>query len=487
MELNYVAPKTRLEHEICAIYSSILNIETVGAEDNFFEIGGTSLIASKLIIELLKQGYAVRYDDIFRKKTPKALAKLLSGESGSEEELNIEDDLIKNYDYGEINELLEENTLENFFDGENLELGNVLLTGATGFLGIHILYEFIKNEEGKIYCMLRKGIFDSCEERLIDLMRYYFDEDFTDLMGSRIIPIEGDITEIGDFKKLKEEPIDTIINSAALVKHYTADDYIFRVNVDGVINGLKFAQTRNNIKYVQISTVSVLSSYSLNEEAYPNQEFNERTLYYEQDLENKYVCSKFLAERAVLQAATNGLSVKIIRVGNLMSRYSDGMFQKNYDTNAFLNNIKAIKKLGALNPAMANEKVDMSQIDYVAKGILELCRTPDKSRVFHCMNNHYISHRDIVDVLNTYGHGIEEVNLEEFKWIYEQNFNENIQGIITADFAIDDFDEEDDFEENVKIEQTVDILHSLGFDWPEPDEKYLKRLFDYLNKLNYFE
>jgi len=102
------------------------------------------------------------------------------------------------------------------------------LTGATGFLGIHILYEFIKNEEGKIYCMLRKGKFDSCEERLIDVMNYYFDEDFTDLIGSRIIIIEGDITEIDDFKKLENEPIDTIINSAALVKHYTADDYIFR-------------------------------------------------------------------------------------------------------------------------------------------------------------------------------------------------------------------------------------------------------------------
>ena len=487
MDLNYVAPKTKLEQELCAIYSSILNIETVGAEDNFFEIGGTSLIASKLIIELLKQGYTVRYDDIFRKKTPKALAKLLSGESGSEEKLNIEEDLIKNYDYSEINELLEENTLESFLEGEKMELGNVLLTGATGFLGIHILYEFIKNEEGNIYCMLRKGSFDSCEERLIDLMDYYFDEDFTDLIGSRIIAIEGDITDIDDFKKLEDAPVDTIINSAALVKHYTADDYIFRVNVDGVINGLKFAQTRNNIKYVQISTVSVLSSYSLNEEAYPNQEFNERTLYYEQDLENKYVCSKFLAERAVLQAATKGLSVKIIRVGNLMSRYSDGVFQKNYDTNAFLNNIKTIKKLGAMNPAMANEKVDMSQIDYVAKGILALCRTPDKSRVFHCMNNHYISHREIVDALNTYGYGIAEVDFDEFKQIYEHNINENIQGIITADFSIDDFDEEDDFEENVEIEQTVDILHSLGFDWPEADEKYLKRLFDYLNKLDYFE
>ncbi|RAP46086.1 MAG: hypothetical protein BZ135_04310, partial [Methanosphaera sp. rholeuAM6] len=139
-----------------------------------------------------------------------------------------------------------------------------------------------------------------------------------------------DITEIDDFRKLEDEPIDTIINAAAIVKHYTADDYIFKVNVDGVINGIKFAQTRNSIRYVQISTISVLSSHSLNEKAYPNQKYNERTLYYEQDLTNKYICSKFLAERMVLEAAVNGLSVKIVRVGNLMSRYSDGLFQKNY-------------------------------------------------------------------------------------------------------------------------------------------------------------
>ena len=487
MALNYVAPKTKLEQEICAIFSSILNIETVGAEDDFFEIGGTSLVASKLIIELLKQGYAIRYDDVFHNKTPKGLAKLLSGESSSQEELNVEEDIIKNYDYGEINRILEENTFKNFLDGERLELGNVLLTGVTGFLGIHILYEFIKNEKGKIYCMLRKGGFDSCEERLIDLMDYYFDEDFTDLIGSRIILSEGDITEIEDFKKLEDEPIDTIINAAAVVKHYTADDYIFKVNVDGVINGLKFAQTRNNMKYIQTSTISILSSYSLNEEAYPNQEYNERTLYYEQYLENKYLASKFLAERMVLEAATKGLSVKIIRLGNLMSRYSDGVFQKNYDTNAFLNNIKAIKKLKAVPPVMANSETDMSQIDCVARGILELCKTPEECRVFHCMNNHYIALRDIIDVLNAYDCGIEEVDVDKFKQIYEQNMNENIQGIITADFTIDELDEEDDFDENVKIEQTTEILHSLGFDWPEPDTEYLKRLIDYLNKLNYFE
>ena len=486
LEINYVAPETKLEKDICEIFSTILDIEKVGAEDNFFEIGGTSLIASKLIIELLKQGYRVRYDDIFTNKTPKALAKLLSGEATPEVEMNKENDIIKNYDYDEINKLLEENTIENFLEGEKLELGNVLLTGVTGFLGIHILYEFIKNEEGKIYCMLRKGEYNSCEERLIDLMDYYFDEDFTNLIGSRIILSEGDIIQPGDFEKLKDEPIDTIINSAAIVKHYTADDYIFKVNVDGVVNGLKFAQA-NDIRYIQTSTISVLSSYSLNPEKYPNPKYNEQTLYYEQYLENKYLNSKFLAERMVLEAALNGLSVKIIRLGNLMSRYSDGRFQKNYDTNAFLNNLKAIKKLKAINPIMANYETDMSQIDCVAKGILELCKTPEKSRLFHCMNNHNIPLMNIVNVLNTYGYGIEKVDIDKFKLIYEQNMNENIQGIITADITIDELDDENDFDGNVSIDQTTEILHLLGFDWPEPDQDYLKRLIDYLNELNYFD
>ena len=486
LDLNYVAPKTKLEQKLCALYSTILDLETVGAEDNFFEIGGTSLIASKLIIELLKMDYDVRYDDIFMNKTPRALAKVLSGEDESGVELDVVEDVVKKYNYDNINKLLEENTMENFQDGEKLELGNVLLTGVTGFLGIHILYEFIKNEDGKIYCMLRKGQYDSCEDRLIDLMNYYFEEDFTDLIGSRIILSEGDITEIDDFNKLKDEPIDTIINAAAVVKHYTADDYIFKVNVDGVINGLKFAQI-GDIRYIQVSTISVLSSYSLNKDKYPNPKYDETTLYYDQYLENKYICSKFLAERMVLEAATNGLSVKIMRLGNLMSRYSDGVFQKNYTTNAFLNNVKAINNLKAINSVMANMETDMSQIDCVAKGILELSKTPEKSRVFHCLNNHYIPLKNIVDALNTYGNGIEEVDVDKFKQIYEENMNENIQGMITADLVIDDLDEENDFDGNVKIEQTTEILHSLGFDWPKPDEKYLKRLIDYLNKFNYFE
>ena len=484
LELNYVAPETKLEQTICAIYSSILDVEIVGAEDNFFEIGGTSLIASKLIIELLKQDYDVKYDDIFRNQTPRKLASFLSGDEISDD---LDIDIIENYDYTTINKLLEKNTFKSFAMGENKDIGNVLLTGVTGFLGIHVLYEYIKNEDGIIYCMLRKGKFDSCEERLADLMDYYFDEDFTDLIGSRIILSEGDITNSEDFNKLDDYHIDTLINCAAIVKHYTHDDYIFRVNVDGVVNGLNFAEA-NDATYVQISTTSVIDEY-VEDADVCDVVCDERTLYWGQDLSNKYLNSKFLAERMVLEKAVNGLDVKIIRVGNLMARYSDGIFQKNFDTNAFLNNIKAIKNLKAINPSLASEMVEISPIDCVAKATLLLSTTPKDSTIFHCENDKLISNQEIIDALNSFGFDIKNVSSEEFKEIYEQNMNENIQGIITADLTLDDldFDEEGDDGSIVKMDQTLDILDSLGFEWPVIDEDYLKRFIKFLNEVNYFD
>ena len=74
--------------------------------------------------------------------------------------------------------------------------------------------------------------------------------------------------------------------------------------------------------------------------------------------------------------------------------------------------------------------------------------------------------------------------------------NAEIQGMITADLSINDFEfgeeveEEEfegDYEELVKIDQTLDILDSLGFSWPECDEKYLDKFISYLNEVHYFD
>ena len=94
-----------------------------------------------------------------------------------------------------------------------------------------------------------------------------------------------------------------------------------------------------------------------------------------------------------------------------------------------------------------------------------------------------MTQEEVIETLQTVS------SLEEFKEIYEQNMNENIQGIITADLTLDDldFDEEGDDGSIVKMDQTLDILDSLGFEWPVIDEDYLKRFIKFLNEVNYFD
>ena len=73
--------------------------------------------------------------------------------------------------------------------------------------------------------------------------------------------------------------------------------------------------------------------------------------------------------------------------------------------------------------------------------------------------------------------------------------DENIQGIITADLTIKDFDdalEEDESDESdigelVKMDLTLNILNTLGFNWPECDKEYIKRFIKYLNEVHYFD
>lgn len=70
---------------------------------------------------------------------------------------SAEDDLenLSDYDYTNINKVLEKNNIDTFKNGELQKLGNVLLTGSAGFLGVHILYELLHKYNGKVYCMIR--------------------------------------------------------------------------------------------------------------------------------------------------------------------------------------------------------------------------------------------------------------------------------------------------------------------------------------------
>ncbi|MEO6191566.1 MAG: amino acid adenylation domain-containing protein [Thermoanaerobaculia bacterium] len=75
----YVAPSGGAEERIAAVWQDLLGIEPVGVHDNFFDLGGNSLMAIRVIARLKSElGVDVSEVSIFEGPTVAALARLLA-------------------------------------------------------------------------------------------------------------------------------------------------------------------------------------------------------------------------------------------------------------------------------------------------------------------------------------------------------------------------------------------------------------------------
>ena len=75
---EYVPPVNEKEELICNVFSEILNLEKVGATSSFFELGGDSIKAIRMVSRIRSAGYACTVKDILNRKTVQAIAKGLT-------------------------------------------------------------------------------------------------------------------------------------------------------------------------------------------------------------------------------------------------------------------------------------------------------------------------------------------------------------------------------------------------------------------------
>ena len=473
----YVAPANDTEKTFCDIFAGILQMDKVGATDNFFELGGTSLVVTRVIIEADKAGLHVAYGDVFANPTPRQLACLITGEVVSDGP-----DEVVDFDYTAINNLLQRNTLENFLKGERQVLGNVLLTGATGYLGIHILRELIDSDANQIYCLVRGKSQEAAESRLRTLLYYYFADAFKHLFGQRLHVILGDVTS--DFGEGLQ--VDTVFNCAAIVKHFSEGTEIEDVNIGGAKRCVDFC-LKTGAQLVHVSTASTRGLWA---GTIKNEVFTEQRFYMGQFLGNKYIYSKFMAERLILDAvALHGLRAKIMRVGNLAARSTDGEFQANFSTNSFMGRIKVYNMLGCCPYAMRNKQVEFSPINEVSKAIVLLATTPIANTVFHPYNIHGQFLGDVLLGLKSVGDGIRFVEQDAFAEAMEQAKNDPqkarqlssllayqdmAHGQKTADVKRDN-------------DYTTQVLYRLGFAFSPTSWDYVERMLTAIGGFGFFE
>lgn len=479
---NGQLPKNELEKTFCDIFAQILELDTVFANENFFDIGGTSLTVTRIVISASKKNIEIAYNDVFENPTPQALARLVG--KGESTEKNIE--TLSDYDYTNINELLEKNNIESFKNGERQKLGNVLLTGPAGFLGVHILYELLHKYTGKVYCLIRDKNNNSAKDRLNSIYYYYFEESLKEKYSDRVFVADGDVTNRACFDLLLEKGIDTVINCAANVKHFSKGTDIEDVNLYGTLNVLDFCKAAN-ARLIQVSTMSIGGMFVGEKGAVDK--LKENQLYFGQYEGSKYTLSKFLAERAILEEAAKGFNAKIMRVGTLAARNSDGEYQINFTTNTFMGRLKSTLLIGKYPYEAMETPFELSPVDFVAKAILLLAQTPKECTVFHPFNNHTLIMGDLYTEMNKIGLHSDAAEQDEYMAALdkaEQDLEKS--KVLSSMIAYQNMAHgQKTFPVAKSNAYTMQVLYRMGFMWPVTSFDYMKRFINALRGLGFFD
>ncbi len=484
---DYVAPKTKLQKQLVNIFEKTLNTKPIGINDNFFELGGDSLLAMNLNVEFQKISNKITYQDIFRFPTVCELEEII--ESNDKKSMfskvqNLPDSFIDI-----LSDSQKREKIKKYYPK------NILLTGSTGFLGIHILEELLRLEDTNIYCIIRDEPGITSTAKLHQKLNYYFGNKYDNLINNRIFVITGNISKPGfglnqeDLLNLANS-IDVIINSAANVAHYGNYADFYNANVLSVKYIIDFCNTFKK-KLYHISTIGVAGRTL--DSSYPKflkktkVIFDETDLYIGQDPENIYTFTKFKAEVQVLNAINDGLDAYILRMGNLMPRYRDGIFQENVADNAFMNRLASFVRIGMVPEYMLHNKLEITPVDYAAKSVCKiLTHKTDTNRIFHLCNPKTVSVIKCLNVLKKLNYNIE--------FLPEKDFIDRINNILKSEEAknllniiIDDFDENMHINYNtdmtLKSKFTTKYLRKTIFYWPKINDKYLVKFINILRRI----
>ncbi|HEX2927571.1 MAG TPA: SDR family NAD(P)-dependent oxidoreductase [Ruminiclostridium sp.] len=502
LSCEYAAPSNETEHKIASVWEELFRIDKVGVRDNFYELGGDSLIAFSLVSELQKH-FVINVTDIYDYPTISALAEKLRYQGGDLRK-KIEDAKLKYEEYRQYEKIAEELEPDFIYYRKRNEqctdidltaqrrYGSVLLTGSTGYLGIYLLMELLEKTDSDIYTIVRAEDEQKAEQRIIHKLEFYFGKGIYEKYKDRIFVLKGDLAQEGfgiqpqDYSKLADT-IDCVLNSAAKVEHYGKYEEFYNINVGGVNEVVKFAMQGRKKDIHHISTIATGLG---NIEGTDNKLFTEYDFDMGQKTDNYYILTKSEAEKKLLEARENGLNVNIYRIGDAVFDSRTGRFQENIENNFIYLMLRALMKLKAM-PELGPEIVlfDFAFIDYLSRAVvLLMTREALSNEVFHVFNPREVTFKDFIKESEYIGMDILGMKFGDFlDLLYEKYEDESLKPYIT-DFIVHSTILE--IHKNTRIkavcERTEQLLRKMGLEWVRPSREQLKKMIDYGREVNFF-
>ena len=422
---SYVPPQNNEQAGILAQVKNILpNAGKISMKDNLYDLGLDSLTTLELAMAL--------------KCSPTLIYECKTIETLSEK-IHID----ASVDMRSVNKQLKLPNINQWIrvkaQTPKTEPKVIMITGASGYLGPHIIKELQKDPNLTIYALIRS------KERFDAACEYYGVEQ------EKIKTVLGDVTKkrFGlsehDYIKLCRK-VDAVYHVAATVNHVGDVSDSYKINVEGTEEVICFCKASDAILY-HMSSFAVSGFHT-------KKTLTENVLDIGQQItQNPYIQTKYQAEEKVLMAREDGVRTTIFRIGNLTARDSDGLFQMNAESSGLSAQIRALNTIGAYPKAMANMKYDHTQVDLAAQAIVLLAKTQEDDQIWHILNPNV---QRIDEITNA-----KQVSNKEFDKLLASYADDKDANLLSLYYQM----AKDGFNTEFSPKKTVEVLAENKFIW----------------------
>lgn len=395
-----VVTQNETEQQLAAIWSRLLSVSEVGLEDDFFELGGNSLLAIECIHRVSAQlQIEIAVSVLVQHPTLASFAKAITSDSNpsaiaASQGVDLQTE-------AKLDQTIQYRTPANFTKAQSPS--SVFLTGATGFVGPYLLSQLLEQTKADVYCLVRYRPGESARERIEKQLKSY--ALWHPSYRQRIVPVIGDLSKpaLGltseQFEDLANS-IDVIYHSGAWVNFVYPYSALRDTNVQGTQEILRLASCRQTRPVHFVSTLSVFP------ETYADQGLVLETdlPLDEEELQTGYGQSKWVAEQLVREAQDRGLPATIHRFGTLVGDSRTGMTHKPNDF--FFSLIKGCLQLGKA-PHLSG-KINLTPINYATQAMVYLTQqSTNWGQTFHVINPSSISWETLLRDMQANGYCLE--------------------------------------------------------------------------------
>ncbi|UQN09207.1 thioester reductase domain-containing protein [Deinococcus sp. QL22] len=418
------SPRTDLERDVLAVFCEVLNRPALGIHDDFFLMGGDSLLATELGAKLRDRlGVTLPVALMFSSPTPAGVAAGVAVAQRTRpttpDSLDLSEFEADDTDLEQSTDLLRADVnlaaeIRPAPGAETTPPGQwraVFLTGATGFFGSHLLAELLATTSLTVHCLVRADSSEAALERLRAAQQRFCPDRIWD--ASRIRTHPGDLTfphfGLGEarFSALAEE-VDALFHAGATVNFAYAYATLKPSNVDACADLFRLA-VRGHLKPVHfVSTIHLFSSSRLLGRARIAETEHIDAL---PTVTGGYAQSRWVAERVAAQACRRGIPVTIYRPSIIGGDTRTGVSNEN---DALCRLLRGCVQLGAAPNIRSG--LNIVSADYAASGLVRLALDEtSQGQTYHLVNPEISALNDIFEYLRASGYPLDTTDYGDWQ------------------------------------------------------------------------